>query len=211
MYTNLRLATKSSSADIWPPYNVVREAKINYRPPEEYIHVSKNEVHCDVQALLHHTTFRIVNMQKEVIIQSAQNVKSTNINAAFIFSWGFDGSTGFSSYKQRFSNSNEENDSNISDSSLFATTCIPLRLITSTGIVLWNNSTTQSVRFCRPISLKWLKETKETTLAQKKFIDDQFEELESFEIKVEDCFLQVHFSLHLTLIDGIVLKYNHWY
>lgn len=117
----------------------------------------KIKVSCELQALLHHTASRIVNVQQEVIIQSAQNLKIPNIEAVLIVSWGFDGSTGFSAYKQRFSNSNAENGKKNSDSSLFATTCIPLRLITSTGIILSNNPTTQSVRFCRPISLQWIK------------------------------------------------------
>lgn len=40
VYVNMRLASKSSGADIWPPYNNVREAKTYLRPPKETIIVS---------------------------------------------------------------------------------------------------------------------------------------------------------------------------
>jgi len=94
----------------------------------------------------------------------------------------------------------------MSDESIFATTIIPLRLVTSTGYILWNNRASQSSRFCRPIKLEFIKESIDVILRQKQLIENQIKELDIFKVLVEDCTIRVHFSLLLTLIDGKVLN-----
>ncbi|CAL1688643.1 unnamed protein product [Lasius platythorax] len=42
VYTNIRLASKYSGADIWPPYNNVRDIKAQCRPPKEAITICEN-------------------------------------------------------------------------------------------------------------------------------------------------------------------------
>ncbi|CAH1103353.1 unnamed protein product [Psylliodes chrysocephalus] len=79
------------------------------------------------------------------------------VSATLVASYGFDGSSGHSEYKQKFLNETEGSQ----DSSVFPTTLIPLRLTTSNGVVIWNNLTLQSLRFCIPIKLQYVKETKE--------------------------------------------------
>jgi len=49
----------------------------------------------------------------------------------------------------------------LSDDSLFATTKIFLKLMDHIGNVFWINRTPQSIRFCRPLKLDFVKETKE--------------------------------------------------
>lgn len=205
VYINIRLTSKASSADIWPSYNMVREAKSYCRPPKDSIFIDESSAECRLQPLLYHTTTRIVNMQEEVILQNAATSNAKDIEAIIIYSWGFDGSTGYSQYKQRYTETG--NDNNFSDNNLFAITCIPLRLITSAGVVLWNNPTSQSSRFCRPIALKWLKETPECILMQKKAIQDQIDQLDALHITLRHVYsIRIHFSMHLTLIDGKVLN-----
>lgn len=51
-----------------------------------------------------------------------------------------------------------------------------------------------------------MKESIDVILRQKQLIEDQIKELNIFEVVVEDCIIQVHFSLLLTLIDGKVLN-----
>lgn len=75
----------------------------------------------------------------------------TEVDVVLTCSWGFDGSTGHSTYKQRYQN---EQAKAVNDESLFVTTLIPLRLSSSTGIIFWNNRTTQSARFCHPLKLE---------------------------------------------------------
>lgn len=200
----MRLSSKSSGADIWPPYNLSRVVKENWRPPSEAIYIRENGAKCDLQPLLHHTAARFALLQQEVILQVAQNENSSELKAVFILSWGVDGTNGFSSYKQRYSEADTENNEEISDSSLFATTCIPLRLTTSSGIILWNNATSQFEGFCRPISLTWVRETTDIILGPKQLIENQVEKLVCLKNELDRCRIRIHFSFHLTLINGKV-------
>ncbi|CAH0560414.1 unnamed protein product [Brassicogethes aeneus] len=95
--------------------------------------------------------------------------------ATILFSYGFNGSSGQSPYKQKFDTPG------FSDSSIFATTVIPLRLVFN-DIILWNNRTPQSVRFCRPLKIQFAKETKELVLMEKEDIKDQINQLNILEI-----------------------------
>jgi hypothetical protein len=84
--------------------------------------------------------------------------------------WGFDGSSGQSQYKQRFSSTEE----NFSDSNLFSTTLVPLDL--SFGdVLLWRNQTTSSTRFCRPIRIQYIKETEQVLKNEQAYIQNQID------------------------------------
>lgn len=201
VYTNIRLASKSSGADIWPPYNNVRDIKAQCRPPKEAITICENVAKVSVQALLNHTAKRIVDLQTVLILATLQKIDCTEIEVVFICSWGFDGSTGHSMYQQRYQDAENAN-----DESLFATTLIPLRLSTSTGLILWNNQTPQSARYYRPIKLQFVKESRDVILAQKFCIEQQIAKLQVFDIMLQNFSIKIHFSLFLTLIDGKILN-----
>ncbi|XP_026828955.1 uncharacterized protein LOC109611090 [Ooceraea biroi] len=201
VYANIRLASKSSGTDIWPSYNNVRDIKAQCRPSKEAITICENVAEVSVQALLNHTVKRIVDLQTELILATLQKSDCTEIEAVFICSWGFDGSTGHSMYQQRYQDAEDAN-----DESLFATTLIPLQLSTSTGLILWNNRTPQSARYCRPIKLQFVKESRDVIVAQKFCIEQQIAKLQVFEIMLQNFSIKIHFSLFLTLIDGKVLN-----
>jgi len=61
------------------------------------------------------------------------------------------------------------------DSCLFATTVLLLRLIESSGNLLWINRTPQSIMFCRALKLEFLKETKEVILKERRDIEREIE------------------------------------
>jgi hypothetical protein len=132
-----------------------------------------------------------------------ENSKTTELEAVLICSWGFDGSSGHSAYKQRYSDMSM---SNINDENLFATTLIPLRLSTSSNIILWNNRASQSARFCRPINIQYCAESKDLILNQKQCIENQIDKLEALEIILNNLKIRIHFSLFMTLIDGKVFN-----
>ena len=205
VYTNMRLEVKACGADIWPSYNKVLEAKAECRPPKEAISMRETEVEVSLQALLNHTSERLIKLQREVILQVMKSKNSTIIETVLLYSWGFDGSTGHSEYKQRYES--DERDPNLSDSNLFATTLIPLRLLGTDNSILWNNKTPQSARFCRPIKLQTIKESKTLILTEKRNVEEQINQLEALEVALDDTHrIQIHFSLFLTLIDGKVLN-----
>lgn len=88
------------------------------------------------------------------------------------------------------------------------TTLIPLRLSTSNNVILWNNTVSQSVRFCRPVQMEYVQESKDIVLWQKNNIEDQIKMLQVIQVKVNGvCTIDIHVSLFLTLIDGKVLNY----
>lgn len=144
-------------------------------------------------------------MQKEVLLQHIQRVHSTEkeLETVFICSYGFDGSTGNSPYKQRY---HDENLNASTDESLFAVSLIPLRWSTKDNVILWNNRASQSTRFCRPISLQYVKESIDIIIRQKASIEVEIDELQVLEIDLNNIKVRIHFSLFLTLIDGKVLN-----
>lgn len=111
--------------------------------------------------------------------------------------WSFTISTTFSTEE-----ANAVPNSKIGDGSLFVITCNPLRL-TSTGIIFWNNLSSQYERMCRSISIKCAKEISDLIMEQKGVIEN--ENLKCIEIKVGEICLRIHFTLRLTSIDGKVL------
>jgi len=121
-----------------------------------------------------------------------------------IVSYGFDGSTGHSMYKQRF----EGYEPDTFDHSLFVTTLIPLQLLDSLGRVLWMNHTTQSIRFCRPLKMEFIKESKEHILKERNNLDEEIRKLMPyiFDDFDDKFFVSVCFELNMTLIDGKVLN-----
>lgn len=199
----MRLETLASGADIWPSYNDIRMAKSKLRPSKELITISESSASIPLQSLLNHTAKRLIDLQTPVILQHVRRNRLTNIDIVLTCSWGFDGSSGHSEYKQRYADKPQEN---VSDDSLFATTLIPLQLSTDKHVILWLNRTSQSPRFCRPIHLEYVKESRDIILRQKQNIDDQINRLEIFEVSLEEVRIRINFSLHMTLIDGKVLN-----
>ena len=93
-----------------------------------------------LQNLLNHTTKRIVSLQQEVILCAIESANDNKFICEIIFSYGFDGSSGQATYKQKFDSSGVK-----SDNSLLATTVIPVRLVANTNLVLSNNQAPQSI------------------------------------------------------------------
>jgi len=205
VYTNMRLETKKSGADIWPPYNKVREVKSQCRPPKEDIFITEKKAEVSLQSLLNHTINRIVQLQKDVIIHNMMVTGVKETEAVLMCSWGFDGSSGHSAYKQSYKSVTDN--TNPKDQNLFVTTLIPLRLLTSENTILWNNQAPQSTRFCRPLAIEYVHESKEVILGQKRNVEDQIDKLQSIQIALDNYrSISVHCSLFLTLIDGKVLN-----
>ncbi|KAF2894322.1 hypothetical protein ILUMI_11851, partial [Ignelater luminosus] len=81
-----------------------------------------------------------------------------------IIKWGYDGSQQ-SQFKQKFNNSTD------SDSNIFQSSLVPLRLVVRTNgetvKIIWQNPVPSSVRFCRPIHIRFISETKDITKEEK--------------------------------------------
>lgn len=174
-YLRLREDARVRGYDLYPPYDRVAEAKKSLRPPEASITVTETCASVTLQALLDHTCSRILEMQNEILEQILQ---LSDADFTVFCSWGFDGSSGQVNYKQRYYGDSQGPHG---DSWLFATTCIPLQISqTESGRVLWRNPTPQSVRFCRPVDLEFIKESTNVIEAKRHKYQEQIDALEPF-------------------------------
>lgn len=199
-YLLIRDFINSRKKPYLPAYGKLIEAKKKCYP--ENIKVTESTAEVELQSLLDHTATRIVDFQKDVL----DSIPAESMgNVMLIGKWGFDGSTGHSEYKQNFASSDVT-----SDGSLFVTSYVPLRLV-STGstsedtMLLWKNPRPSSTRYCRPIRFQFIKETKETSVNEQAYLQDKIDKLTPTIIKYgEDKEIIINHCLQLTMVDGKV-------
>ena len=149
-YTDLQQSAKrDKGSKLYPPYNPVAKAKSACLPPAAAVTVEPNRAVTTLQALLDHTAARILQLQAEVLAQIG--TEGACVDLKLVCKWGMDGSTGHSQYKQ--------GGLVAGDDQVFVVSMVPLRLVLKNGDVVWANQTPSSARFCRPISIEYVKET----------------------------------------------------
>lgn len=180
-YIKTRLLSKEHKADIFPAYNKIRDTKTECRPPAIFMMVNDVSAALPLQELLNHTASRLLLLQTEVL-QAVQSIHKNALNLKLQIKWGVDGSSDHARYNQKFENENTEN----SDANLFATTMVPLRITMNkdSKIIIWNNSTPQSARWCRPIRLHFVKETEEFTNQEIQSVQSEIETLNSLVVTI---------------------------
>jgi hypothetical protein len=196
---------KKGHKNLFPSYKEVVKAKTACRPDPNTVRITESHAEVQLRSLLEHTTRRIVEMQKEVVIQEMRAKNVQQETATLIVSWGLDGSTGQSRYKQlRFDGLP------MNDSSLVATTLVPLQLKNNQNpnLPYWHNRRAQSSNFCRPIKLQFAKEDRQLIMRENASMQHQIRQLQPVKIDLgNDLKLDVDFNLHMTLIDGKVLNH----
>ena len=100
------------------------------------VEITDRSAEVSLQSLVDHTVRRIVELQKECFV----NINEDPITA--IYKWGCDGSSGHSTYRQRFSDA----ESLRIDENIFAVCIVPLQ-IKMGDVILWENSRPSSTRF----------------------------------------------------------------
>lgn len=194
-YIIMQQGAKQRNANIYPNYNVLLEAKKKCYPNTEFIIITDTSAEVKLQALVNHTTDRIIESQKEVFKNVLPSIKDKKIS--LIHKWGCDGSAGHSTYKQRFSGDPE---SSKTDFNLFSVCLVPLQMTVENGTILWQNNRTSSTRFCRPIKLIFEKETPELTKEVVTNINQQISEIEPTNILQYE--IQIYHTFKMTMIDG---------
>ncbi|GAB0087959.1 uncharacterized protein DMENIID0001_023290 [Sergentomyia squamirostris] len=195
-YSNIQ---KESPAR-FPSYYHISQWKKECSPAEESIIISPSKVTVQLQALMQHTSQRIIEVEKEEISKYLDSNNLDFIKMTLLSSWGLDGTSNQSQYHQK----GKSNDSN-----LVATVTTPIRLSHSDASqVFWVNPTPQSVRFCRPIILEFAKETYEFVRRTKKNVEDEISGLVNVKINLTDNkFVLIDFTFVMSMIDGKVLTY----
>ena len=97
------------------------------------------------------------------------------------FKYGFDGSSSQNSYKQKFT---EENGDSIDNSNIYVSSLVPLKLVTvaengTVSKILWVNDKPSSPMYCRPISIKFAKETTELIRREQKNLEEQIANIQT--------------------------------
>jgi len=164
------------------------------------IEVTETSAQVSLQNLLNHTAQRLIKMQSDVFKQF-----SNSSELKLICSYGFDGSTGQSAYRQKFEIKTP--DVQLLDHSVYVTSVIAIKMIDSFQRNIWVNRTPQSIRFCRPLKIQFVKETSDHIIMGKNQLDFQIDNLKRFSYKLDEADdVAVTFKMHMTLIDGKVLN-----
>ena len=161
-YNMMRTTVNTAHKDCFPSYYALQMAKKKYIP--ESIIVSETSVQVPLQGLLNLTVRSYLNIY---------NFESKNL--IFEVKWGFDGSSGHSVYKQKFS------DPNAHDEFLFIASFVPIRIVDkSTDKVLWNNFKHSSPNYCRPFRFYLQKENTNLIKSTESSIKSEIDNLEPF-------------------------------
>ncbi|KAJ8676867.1 hypothetical protein QAD02_012654 [Eretmocerus hayati] len=189
-YINLRKMNREDGHKWLPPYYKVVEGKKDAYLDD--INVSETSAEVSVQGLTFHTFKRLL----QYLLDTGQITHDDLMNAILIFiiEYGFDG-THVEAYNQISS------DCNYDYSHIFCSYMVPSKLVdANTNRVIWENQTPNSVRFCRPIRFKFVKETDEICIDASRYLGNQIDELQPFIF--ENC--EVNFQFILSMIDGKV-------
>ena len=206
-YINIREGAKSRNCDIYPPYYRLQLAKKQCRPPITSYITSDKSISVPVSALVIHTVERIIQEQQSMLLQLLSAEEDLNmLKCTAYFTWGFDGSTRQSNYKMKFIESASGNTTS-DDSALFATTMIPIRIVSNKNILLWQNPAPQSIRYCRPLKLEFVKETADHCKSEYDNVSKQINNLQNHIIILpNNKTIETQFKLYMTIIDGKVLN-----
>lgn len=189
---------QSANKNIYPCYSLIQTAKKQCYPKEEAILVTDVCAEIKLQALLDHTCERLCKYLEEVL----DTCSETENELELLCKWGCDGSHQ-SEYKQKF-----QNDVPSSDSHIFQSSFVPLRLIANSGNkkkILWQNPVPSSTRYCRPIRIRFLHESNDITNEEINYIESQASNLNKTNIKTSSgSTFQISHTLVPTMVDGKV-------
>ncbi|KAL0879456.1 hypothetical protein ABMA27_003207 [Loxostege sticticalis] len=175
---------------VYPSFYSLSKSKASCCPSDEHISVTESRAEIKLQAILDKTAERLA--QDEVIRSVLPRSYYTLISK-----WGCDGSSGHSTYKQRFENTNA------TDEFLFVYSFVPLRLLDG-ETVIWQNPRLSSTLYCRPIKFIFAKETNEFTKDETSKILDEVSQLLPTLCNVDGSQISVKHDLLLTMTDGKV-------
>lgn len=197
-YQTIQGLSKKRNADIYPPYNRMLQAKKECYPDSSSIEINENSASIKLQALLDHTSKRILqSLSDEEILKLPSNL-------TLLSKYGCDGASGQSRYKQSF-----KVDGDADDSKVFMSSLVPLRIVNETDLktIHWQNTRNGSPRFCRPIKFMFASECKHLTVEEVRIIKDQIKELQASNITIGEKRFFVSHKLFLSMIDGKTCAY----
>lgn len=199
-YITIRNLAKSRNADIFPPYHKVVDAKKQCYPDPSSIQVTENSASIKLQALLDHTSRRLLESF------SVDEIMKLPTNLTLLTKYGCDGASGQGRYKQSIKALTENS---ADDSKVFMSSLVPVRMVEECDlkVVHWQNNRSGSPRYCRPIKFTFAGECKERTVEEVRVIKEQIKELENTVISIGMKRFSVGHKLFLSMIDGKTCAY----
>ncbi|KAL4708238.1 hypothetical protein ACJJTC_013807 [Scirpophaga incertulas] len=159
---------RNSNKKYYPCYSLIQKEKIKCYPPKSSITVTETAAEVNLQDLLNHTVTRLLTYLKE----NLSNLTEEQLGSLeLIYKWGCDGSQQ-SQFKQKMQNEDS------TDSNIFQSCLVPLQLKCGNKIV-WQNPTPSSPRYCRPIRIRFAKETADLTNEEIEYISSKIDLLEN--------------------------------
>ncbi|CAH1109005.1 unnamed protein product [Psylliodes chrysocephalus] len=186
---------RQSNPGRFPSYKILQAEKTKCYPNN--IKVSKTFAKVLLQDLFNHTVERLISVQ-ESVISSLNNEQVEKLQ--LMTKWGFHGSSGHSSYKQAF------HGFQASDSSVFITSIVPLRLVcnpdSNNSKIVWQNPRPSSTRYCRPLKIAFIKESSEVSVAEKNRVDTEIQQLQNSKLNSNSRSISVSHNMIFAMIDG---------
>lgn len=191
-YQLLRNATK-----VVPSKHIVNKEKLKCFPQnfKEVFKVNETSALLPLKPALEVTCQRILDK----IVADEVKLQLSGTQLTMIYSLGFDGAGCQANFNQQFSGEADEQELFNSDSHLFATTMVPLRLIDSENQIVWKNPAPCSTRFCRTLHLQFKKETEQVIKEEHKRLDREMKDLQADSIVISG--FQVTFEGRLSALD----------
>lgn len=152
-YKQTRKWSMLAGHQVFPSFDSLRKAKKACLPSEDNVEITETRADIKLQAVLDKTAHRLISAQREVITCCPSFDKEAS-SFTLISKWGCDGSSGHSTYKQKFS------DTGATDEYLFVFSLVPLQLRDESGHIAWQNPRPSSTMYCRPIKFIFSKESK---------------------------------------------------
>ena len=198
-------AHDTAHTHVFPSYHSVKSAKAECYPPAEEMVFSDTSAEVKLQPLLDLTVRRLAEahdlLSRLDMPLGEPGPSEQTVRGVLELKWGFDGATSQSVYKQAINPDDEG-----SEESLFCTTMVPLRLRVDDS-VLWQNRVPSSTRLCRPICIRYNRETPELSRQEQSRIEAEIAELKPTVLVTPGGIrVEISHQLHLTMVDGKVVS-----
>ncbi|CAG9760196.1 unnamed protein product [Ceutorhynchus assimilis] len=184
---------RSTAKGVFPCYSLLQKAKKDCYPAKESFIVTETLAETNLQSLLNHTVERLLIYLEEVLQSLGQEERKSLL---LICKWGCDGSQQ-AQFKQKFESETG------SDTNIFQSSFVPLQLICEVNKkIIWQNPTPSSPRYCRPIRIRFVKESVNTTKEEISYVEEATNLLEPTRVTLFHADFSVRHKMMLTMIDG---------
>lgn len=206
-YMLIRKKCISRAIALFPPYKCVLLEKKKCYPGG--ITVSQTKAEVDLQSLLDNDSLRLITLLQEI---GSHFEPGKTYKFKFYHKIGADGSGDHSEYKQRF------NEDGASDKSILLTAICPLQLqfenpqdpFIAEGMpkVMWTNPSPSSTKFCKPLRIQMIKESRESALAEEAYISEKISAVTPSVVTCEsEALIHITHDIKITMVDGKVRGY----